>query len=213
MRHTHNDSTTNTDNFSAVPIVPQTGEAGHPLHRLAAARRAKHVSRAAISERLHTSTSEIVQQEQEMTDLPLSTLYRWAAALHVPASQLLVEPEAVFLRDSDWARAAQWMAIGKAILSRTERPAVKRLSQTLLNQLAEMMPALEEMSRGSPDKPPRLPDGDRPAMPAGLPEAMFVPPSAERSSTVRPEIADRARRAKRRGDKCDPTDHDECDDD
>jgi len=64
-----------------------------PLHRLAEVRRTQGISRRTLARRLNTDVSEVKKQEEQTSDLPLSELYRWQAALDVPLLELLVESD------------------------------------------------------------------------------------------------------------------------
>src|SRR6516162_8442772 len=63
----------------------------HALHRLATVRRQQGISQRNIARRLNIDIATVRQQEEETTDLPLSTLYQWQRILEVPIAELLVD--------------------------------------------------------------------------------------------------------------------------
>ena len=65
--------------------------AKRPLHRVGAVRRLQGVTRRTVARRLNVDVTQVKLQEQETTDLPLSTLYEWQEVLDVPVAELLVE--------------------------------------------------------------------------------------------------------------------------
>src|SRR5262245_11912574 len=122
---------------------------GHsqPLHRLAAVRRQQGISQRNIARRLNIDIASVRQQEEETTDLPLSTLYMWQRILEVPIAELLVDSNAplsppVFER----ARMVKVMKTVAAIAEKADTPSMKRLLQMLINQLLEIMPELTDVA-------------------------------------------------------------------
>ena len=119
----------------------------HALHRLAAVRRQQGISQRNIARRLNIDIATVRQQEEETTDLPLSTLYQWQRILEVPIAELLVDSNAplsppVFER----ARMVKVMKTVAAIAEKAETPSMKRLLQMLINQLLEIMPELTDVA-------------------------------------------------------------------
>ena len=117
--------------------------AATPLHRLAEVRRLQGVSRRTLARRLNTSVEDISLQEQQNTDLPVSTLYRWQEVLDVPVSELLVDSgdplsPPVMRR----AQLVRMMKTARTMLERSQQLAVQRMAQVLVDQLEEMMPEL-----------------------------------------------------------------------
>ena len=117
-----------------------------PLHRLGQVRRLQGVSRRTIARRLGTDTTNIKAQEAETTDIPLSALYRWQEVLQVPIEELLVEAgddlSPPILKRAQLVRLMKTVA---AILQRTQQAGVRRMAQTLVDQLIELMPELREI--------------------------------------------------------------------
>jgi transcriptional regulator with XRE-family HTH domain len=119
----------------------------HALHRLATVRRQQGISQRNIARRLNIDIATVRQQEEETTDLPLSTLYQWQRILEVPIAELLVDSNAplsppVFER----ARMVKVMKTVAAIAEKAETPSMKRLLQMLINQLLEIMPELTDVA-------------------------------------------------------------------
>jgi transcriptional regulator with XRE-family HTH domain len=118
-----------------------------PLHRLAEVRRLQGVTRRTVARRLNTDISTVKQQEQSASDLPLSVLYQWQAALEVPISELLVESEeALSAPVMKRAQLVRLMKTAAAILERSQQPAIRRMAQMLAEQLVEIMPELQTVS-------------------------------------------------------------------
>jgi len=63
------------------------------LHRIKQVRRRQGISMRTAVRRLGLDAGTIEMQEEGTTDLRLSDLYRWRAALEVPTSELLVEAD------------------------------------------------------------------------------------------------------------------------
>ena len=125
-----------------VVVNPQV--LSQPLHRLATVRRHEQISRRTVARRLHTNVEDIRSQEEESKDLPLSTLYRWAAVLDVPITELLIEPnESLSPPIMERAQVLRLMKTAKAILERGSPP-VRRMAQMLVDQLIEIMPELKD---------------------------------------------------------------------
>jgi len=115
------------------------------LHRLAEVRRQEGVTLRTIARRLGLSPEEVLQQEQD-SDLPLSTLYAWQEALDVPASEFLVEGDMPL--STPVLRRAQLLRMMKTVMSiveRSKQSSIRRLAQFLAEQLAEVMPELKEV--------------------------------------------------------------------
>lgn len=122
-------------------------EATRPLHCIAEVRRRQGVSLRGVSRQLKLGMRELRQQEQETTDLRLSDLYRWQQALEVPLVELLVDSDGPLSGPvMERARLVKIMKTAAAILESAEKPGVRRLAQTLVDQLIELMPELQGIS-------------------------------------------------------------------
>jgi len=129
------------------PSVAPTFPLKRPLHRLKEVRQQEQVSRASMARRLKTTVHEIAAQEEESSDLLLSTLYEWQKALDVPVSELLVESDETL--SAPIMRRAQLLRIMKTtmtILERSRQSSIRHMAQTLADQLTEMMPELKGAS-------------------------------------------------------------------
>lgn len=142
-----------TVNCSLAGLVRRHALAGtlaavkRPLHRLRSVRRSEGISQIGVARRLKISLDEVQRQEQETTDLPLSTLYQWQAVLQVPLMEILIEPEEPLsppvMKRAQMVRA---MKTAQAILQRTRQLTIRRLAQTLVEQLTEIMPELQSVT-------------------------------------------------------------------
>jgi transcriptional regulator with XRE-family HTH domain len=128
-------------------VVPIHLERALPLHRLGEARRREDVSRRTVARHLGITVEDVERQECKTTDLPLSVLHKWAKALGLPVAELFQEPDnslstPLFNR----ARLVRVMKTAMALLERTGNPQTKRLAQTIVDQLMEIMPELRGIS-------------------------------------------------------------------
>jgi transcriptional regulator with XRE-family HTH domain len=115
-----------------------------PLHRVGTVRRLQGISRRTAARHLNMDVCQVKQQERETADMPLSRLYDWQQLLDVPIAELLVEAddplsEPVLKR----AQLVRVMKTALAILEATELESVRRMVQTLVDQLTQIMPELE----------------------------------------------------------------------
>jgi transcriptional regulator with XRE-family HTH domain len=129
--------------YTAAGKVPK---AARPLHRLHKVRRLQGISRRTIARRLKTDVSQIKSQEKETADILLSTLYQWQDVLQVPVEELLVEAgDELSLPIMKRAQMVRLMKTALAILERAQQSTIQRMAQTLVDQLIELMPELEEV--------------------------------------------------------------------
>ncbi|MEE9602333.1 MAG: hypothetical protein V3V75_03445 [Thermoguttaceae bacterium] len=120
---------------------------GRPLQRVGIVRRLQGVSRRTVARHLRTDISTVKQQENEATDMPLSDLYQWQAALEVPISELLVEAEdSLSAPILQRAQLVRLMKTTLAILGNAGDSPIREMAQTLVEQLTEIMPELREVS-------------------------------------------------------------------
>ncbi len=115
----------------------------HPLHRLAAVRQQQGISRRTVARRLNIDLSAVRAQEAETTDISLSQLYEWQKILDVPLGELLVEADdslsaPVLLR----AQLVRLMKSVTAIQENAKQESIRRMAQTLIDQLLAIMPEL-----------------------------------------------------------------------
>jgi transcriptional regulator with XRE-family HTH domain len=139
-----NCDTTNSEPAPEV-AVPVGGE--RPLQRLAMVRRLQGISRRTLARRLNIEVEQVRQQERETADLPLSVLYAWQKALDVPVSELLVEAGDALV--SPVLERSQLVRLMKTVLAMREQArqeSVRRMAQTMYDQLLEIMPELGSIS-------------------------------------------------------------------
>jgi hypothetical protein len=114
------------------------------LQRIREVRREQGVSIKRASQLMGKSVEELRAEEEPASDLTLTQLFEWQRLLEVPAADLLVEPHAPL--SAPVLRRAQLIRLMKtvqAIMERANQPGVRRLAQTMVNQLIEIMPELD----------------------------------------------------------------------
>jgi transcriptional regulator with XRE-family HTH domain len=130
----------------AAPCLAVVTTGSRPLHRLAAVRRQQGLSRQAVANRLSVEVEQVRRQESESCDLPLSTLYAWRDVLDVPVAELLIEPDdglpSWLLMRSQLVRL---MKTVQTIVEKSKQESVRRLAQTMVGQLVEIMPELADV--------------------------------------------------------------------
>jgi hypothetical protein len=95
---------------------------------------------------LGKDVKSVRREEAEFTDLRLSELYQWQQVLGVPLADLLEDPGSSLSQPVlERARMVRIMKTVKALVERVDNAAANRLVQTLVTQLVEMMPELEEV--------------------------------------------------------------------
>lgn len=125
--------------------VPATGS--QSLQRLAAVRRQQGLSRRTVARRLNIEIEQVRQQESESCDLPLSMLYAWQKALEAPVAELLVEAgDALTPPVLERSQLVRLMKTALAISEQTKQESVRRMVQTIVGQLVEIMPELANVS-------------------------------------------------------------------
>jgi transcriptional regulator with XRE-family HTH domain len=128
----------------AAPIVQGRT---HRLQKLGEARRRQGLSVRCVAQRLGRTVGEIRAQEDEHSDLLISELYRWQAALDVPIEELLEDPgDTLSPRVLTRARLLKIMKTTMAIRRAARSESERRLARLLVEQLLEIMPELKEVS-------------------------------------------------------------------
>ena len=128
-------------------LVPIHLERAIPLHRLGIARRRENVSRRSVARRLGITEEDVERQESATTDLPVSVLHKWAVALGVPVTELLKEPgNSLSTPLFNRAHLVRVMKTALALREQTSNLRTKRLAQTMVDQLLEIMPELHGIS-------------------------------------------------------------------
>jgi transcriptional regulator with XRE-family HTH domain len=126
--------------------VPHSGKS-RSLHRIAEARRRQGVSLRSVARRLNKSAEQVRRLEEPTSDMLVSELYEWQAALEVPIADLLVDCQAplsepVLTR----ARLLRIMKTVRAIRETTKCVSIDRMATMLEQQLLEVMPELKDVS-------------------------------------------------------------------
>ncbi len=122
-------------------VLPAAG--ARPMQRLAAVRRLQGLSRRTVARRMNLEVEQVRRQEQADCDLPLSTLYAWQKALEVPVAELLVEAEdALASPILERSRLVRLMKTVLAIRDRSKQESIRRMAETMIGQLVEIMPEL-----------------------------------------------------------------------
>jgi transcriptional regulator with XRE-family HTH domain len=132
----------------AIPVAAtaKPPAQNRPLQRLAEVRRLQGISRRTVARRLNVEIEQVRQQEQETADVPVSVLYAWQKVLDVPVSELLAEADDAF--SSPIQERSQLVRLMKTVLlirEQTKQESVRRMAETLVGQLIEMMPELSEI--------------------------------------------------------------------
>ena len=129
---------------STIPVIEApSGRPAQPLQRVATVRRQQGISRRTLARRMNVELSTIREQESESYDLTLSQLYEWQKALEVPVTELLAEADdnlaASILQRAQLVRV---MKSALAIKEEARQESVRRMVETLIDQLLEIMPEL-----------------------------------------------------------------------
>jgi hypothetical protein len=96
---------------------------------------------------LGVSISELKLQEQKTSDLLLSQLYQWQAALGVPICELLGDAgDALSPPVLERAQMLRLMKTVAAIRQRAEKLPIRRMAQMLTEQILDIMPELKDVS-------------------------------------------------------------------
>ncbi len=135
---------------NATPaVVPVHGECALPLHRLGEARRQEDISRGTVAHRLGITVEEVRRQECATADLPLSVLYKWAKVLNQPVTELVQETgDSLSMPLFNRAHMVRLMKTAMTVLEGAGDPRMKRLAQTMVDQLIEIMPELRGVPAG-----------------------------------------------------------------
>lgn len=138
-------------NWESIPVSLSTSKPSPSpepyskrLHRIREVRREQGVTIKRAAQLMGKTVEQLQLEEQEAADLRLSQVYEWQRLLEVPVSDLLHEPHAPL--SAPVMRRAQLVRLMKtvqAIMERSSQSAVRRLAQTMINQLIEIMPELE----------------------------------------------------------------------
>lgn len=115
----------------------------HPLQRLAAVRQLQGISRRTVARRLNVDLATVRAQETETADITLSQLYEWQKVLEVPLSELLLEADdSLSASVMQRAQLVRLMKTALAIQENARQESIRRMIQTLIDQLLQIMPEL-----------------------------------------------------------------------
>jgi hypothetical protein len=129
---------------AVVPVIPSSRRI---LHSLGAARRRQELSVRCIAQRLGRTVAEVRRQEDECTDLLVSELYRWQAALDLPVQELLNgASDALSPRIQMRAQLLKVMKTVKSLSREVKSDETRRSVQLLTEQLLEIMPELKDVA-------------------------------------------------------------------
>ena len=122
-------------------------ESQRGYHRLAAVRRSQGVSRRTLARRMNLEPAEVRRQEDQHSDLPLSVLYQWQKALDVPLAELLVESDCELSRPlRQRAQLVRLMKTALSLLEETADGPPRRVAESLVEGLIEVMPELRDVT-------------------------------------------------------------------
>jgi transcriptional regulator with XRE-family HTH domain len=117
------------------------------LHRLRTVRIQEGFSRKMIARRLKITGEDVLRQECETNDLPISVLRGWQRVLDVPLAELLEEPEdGLSLPLLKRARLVQIMKTVNTIQRLAKQRGVQNLTRMLREQLIQIMPELDQVN-------------------------------------------------------------------
>ena len=132
--------TTNSEVPQPLP-VPAAEE--RPLQRLAMARRLQGLSRRTVARRMNIEVEVVREQERQTTDLPLSVMYAWQKALDIPMAELLTEvSDSLVTPVLERSQLVRLMKTVLAVRDQTRQESIRRMAQTMYEQLIEIMPEL-----------------------------------------------------------------------
>ena len=141
--------------MSIVDYAATTGATGDVVvpecvcgfHRIAAVRRSQGVSRRTVARRMNVEPAEVRRQEDQNCDLSLSVLYEWQKVLDVPLSELLVETDCELSRPlRQRAKLVRLMKTALSLLEESGAGSSRRVAQSLVEKLVEIMPELEHVT-------------------------------------------------------------------
>ena len=132
-----------------MKATPPPAQESRALHRIRDVRLAEGVSLEAVARRMNERPSLLKKEECCDADLRLSDLYRWQSALGVPLIDLLAEPDyglSEIVRSALIDAHCENSQFHFATIHHTGRATS---AQTLVDQLVDTMPELEEIGAGT----------------------------------------------------------------
>lgn len=125
------------------PDAAPSASVGRPLQRVGMVRLSQGVSRRTMARRMSVDVEQVRQQEKVTADLPLSVLYAWQKALDVPVTELLVESgDSLVSPVLERSQLVRLMKSVLAIRDQAKQESIKRMAQTMFDQLIDIMPEL-----------------------------------------------------------------------
>ncbi|MEX0585893.1 MAG: hypothetical protein WD176_04580 [Pirellulales bacterium] len=117
------------------------------MHRISTVRQRQGVSLRSAARQMHIDVRRLRSQEDESSDILLSTLYKWQEVLDVPISELLVDAnDPVSSPVLERARMLKIMKTVAAIRERADSKPIQRMAEMLCDQLLEIMPELKDVT-------------------------------------------------------------------
>lgn len=116
------------------------------LHRISEVMEAECVGVRTAALRMKLSMSQVRAESEPTSDLRLSDLYRWQAALRVPIGELLNEPVTDLSPAVAWrGRMLKVMRTARSIEALTDQECVHSLAMILVQSLEALMPELDQV--------------------------------------------------------------------
>ncbi len=118
-----------------------------PLNRIKRVCEQQGVSVRTAARRLNADSKTVRAQQKEDADLTLSQLSQWQQILDVPMIDLLSEPSGSLSKPIEQrAKLVRVMKTAMSIRDVTEDSPLNRLATMMVEQLAEVMPELADVS-------------------------------------------------------------------
>jgi len=134
-----------TGGSNATPLGPCNKT--RVLHRIRTVRLQQGISLRTVARHSGVEMRVLRMQEEETCDMRLSDLQRWQQALDVPVADLLVDSEATLSAPvMQRARLIRLMKTAAAIQEHAPSSPIRRMAETLIGQLVEIMPELAGVS-------------------------------------------------------------------
>jgi transcriptional regulator with XRE-family HTH domain len=109
------------------------------LHRIREAREERGMTRQQAARMLSITLPELERQEDPHCDLTISELRNWTELLGLEIDDLIVDQQVPFPRAAlSNQNVSSFLDTVTKMLARSKCPAVKRLAETLTNQLREI---------------------------------------------------------------------------
>lgn len=152
-QNTFSEDATSTDDISRRKQEPYVGDrtkvavadAG-PFHRVARVRENQGLTQRTIAKRMRVDIRTLRHLESPTTDLTLSQLLAFQKALDVPLVDLLEDRQDLSRPVEERAKLVKIMKTATAMQKKGTPAQMKRMADTLREQLVDLMPELEEVS-------------------------------------------------------------------